>query len=128
MGWAVLWALLLAGHLAELLRLVEPRGPKPPPAEARNSTGLVAFTAGGELRLRTNSAPRTNLAEWGRLNGAYFCDPQGRRPCRPGAERLGGMGARPNLADLGGAGGGVLANQRVGAEASRRGGPQLALL
>ena len=39
--------------------------------------------------------------------------PLGRRPRRPAALPLGGMGDRPNMADLGGAGGGVLATQRV---------------
>ena len=58
----VLWALLLAG----LLRLFEPRSSPPLHAADCNSSGLVAFTAGGEqLRLRANSAIPKGIAVLG---------------------------------------------------------------
>ena len=73
--WALLWA--------ELLRLAESRSSPPPRAADCNSTELVALTAGGELPMM----------------GRCLCDLKGRRPCRPGAERLGGVGDRPNLTE-----------------------------
>ncbi len=66
-----------APRYAELLvvplRFAEPRSSPPPHAAGCNSTGFVAFTAGGELRLRTNSAPR--------MNELSFCGSSNRRAC-----------------------------------------------
>ena len=68
------------------MRLAEPHGPKPPPAADCNSSGLVAFTAGGELLLWSRMNPK-ELRRW---MDCCFCGSQSRS----------GMGDRPNPIEL----------------------------
>ena len=68
---------------------------------------------GLEFRSRANSAIPRGIAVLGRsdalaarggaprTSGPCFCGSPNRRPCRPGAERLGGVGDRPNLKECG---------------------------